>query len=125
MLFMESKIFIIKNVKNFENTKSDALEKIKSMVSPDANMVGDVINVKKETTWTDSNATITFTKKGKDAEIVLVTKHSATGLAMGGGCLLFLLTLIGVLIPWYLYEQDKKRFNEGLLNVLNYAVQQG
>jgi hypothetical protein len=41
------------------------------------------------------------------------------------GCVLVLLTLLLVVVPWYLYEQDKKRFSESIVNVLNYAASAG
>jgi len=122
---MESRIFAVKNVKDVQKTKRTVLEKIRVMVSPDATLDENMINVQKETSWTKSNATITFTKKEKDLEIMLATTHSATGTAVGAGCILALFGLILIVVPWYLYDQDKRGFDERLQNVLNYAVQQG
>lgn len=122
---MESRIFLIKNVKDVEKTKAVVLEKARTLVSADASLSGEMINVSKSSDWADSKASISFNKVGKDLEITVSTTHSATSLALGAGCLLLFFGLLLVVIPWVLYEQDKKRFSENLANVLNYAVQQG
>ncbi len=122
---MESRIFVIKNAKDVKKTKESIMEKAKSLVSADVTMQEEMMIIKKKSSWTESEGTITFNKKGKDLEMTMITKHSATGLAVGAGCILMLFGLILVVVPWYLYDQEKKSFDNGLVNVLNYAVQQG
>ncbi len=122
---MESRLFLIKNIKNEEKTKKMILEKTRTLVSSDATLQGNMIVVKKTTTWTDSEGTISFSKKDKDLEITMIAKHGATGVAIGTACVLLIFTLLLALIPWYFYDQDKKNFNDTMAQVLNYAVDQG
>lgn len=121
---METKIFAVKKPKDVKAFKEKVLEKVKLMVSADATLSENLINVKKDTQWTKSKATITFSEKEGKLEILLATSHSATEAAIGAGCVLAFLGLILVIVPWYLYDQDKKQFDDGLVNVINYFVQQ-
>jgi hypothetical protein len=122
---MESRIFLIKNVKDIDKTKALVLEKVRTLVSADASLSSDTITVSKVSDWAESKGTIMFAKVGKDLEMTLSTTHSATSLAMGAGCLLLFFGLLLIVVPWVLYDQEKKRFSENLANILNYAIQQG
>lgn len=121
---METQILRLHNVKDMEKAKNTMLEKVRIMVSMEATLSENMINVSKTTQWTKSKATITFTEKGKDLEILLATSHSATETAIAGGCFLALFGLVLVVVPWYLYNQDKKEFDQGLTNAFNYLASQ-
>jgi hypothetical protein len=121
---MENQIFLIKNVKDKSKFKKSFFEKVRTVVSPEASLDENMINVSRKTTWARSKATITFADKGQDVEVMIATSHSATGTAIGVGCILCLFTLILVIVPWLLYDQDKKEFDKGLINVVNYFVSQ-
>jgi hypothetical protein len=122
---MESRIFLIKNVKDVEKTKALVLEKVKTLVSAEASLGGEMLTVTKTTDWAESRGTVTFAKVGKDLEMTLSTASSATSMAIGAGCVLLFFGVLLIVVPWVLYDQDKKRFSENLTNVLNYAVSQG
>ena len=121
---MEPKIFLIKKAKDFKKLKENVLEKSKTMIGPDSVLDENMLIVKKESTWTSSKAVVTFTKKNGDVEITFSAEHSATGKAIGIGCVLALFGLILVAVPWILYEQDKTDFEKGMTNVLNYFATQ-
>jgi len=121
---MEPKIFLVKKVKDFTKLKEKVLEKTKTLIGPDSVLDENMMVVKKETSWTSSKAIVTFAKKDGDVEIILNTEHSATGKAIGIGCVLALFGFILVVVPWLLYEQDKTDFEKGLTNVLNYFATQ-
>jgi len=121
---MEPKIFLVKKVKDFKKLKEKILDKAKSMVGVDSVLDENMLVVKKETSWTGSKAIVTFAKKNGDVEITFTAEHSATGQAIGIGCVLAIFGLILVAVPWLLYEQDKTDFEKGMTNVLNYFATQ-
>jgi hypothetical protein len=117
---MESRIYLLNNISDTENTKKAILNKIKTLVSPDAVLEDNLINITKKTTWTKSQGSLIFTQKGKDLEVVATSSHTATETAIGAGCILLFFTLLLIVVPWLLYDQDKKEFDKGIENVLNY-----
>lgn len=121
---MESQIYLIKNVKDKAKTKGEILAKIKTLVTPEATIDGNMINISKIGSWTKSSATITFVDKDKDLEVILSTAHSATNKAIGAGCILAFFGLVLVIVPWLLYDQEKNEFDKGLANVINYFINQ-
>jgi len=121
---MESQIYLIKNVKDRAKVKGEILAKIKTLVSADSAIDGNMINISKIGSWTKSSGTITFIDKDKDLEVILSTIHSATNKAIGAGCILAFFGVILVLVPWLLYDQEKNEFDKGLVNVINYFINQ-
>ncbi len=119
---VETRIFVCKNVKNYESKKSQIVEKLKIMVSADITVTEDVIVVNKATTWVSSKATINLTKKGNDVELIFTSSHHPTDTAYLVGCLALVLTLILVIVPWFFYDKDSKDFDSSVINALNYVT---
>jgi dolichyl-phosphate-mannose--protein O-mannosyl transferase len=117
---MESKAYLVKGIKNKEKFKQEFLEKIKAMVSTNAVLNGNIITVTGNGSWAESSATLTFAQKGQDIEVMAFTNHSASHRAFLFACVLLFFGLVLVAIPWILYDDETKKFDQNLTNACNY-----
>lgn len=104
---------------NLNKIKEDIKKKLISLEGANVIVEGDFIKISKEDSWCNIVGKIWFEKSGKDLDIYYDSEGSWSGLALIAACLLFCVTILFVLVPWYLKNEELKRFDNSTIQILN------
>lgn len=116
---MSSYMVVIKNgAKDQKAIVDDLRRKIAGITTAQVTATEDTISLSKETTWAKLAGTVNSVKNGNDLEVYFNGTSSWTATAWILACLLFLLTIIGPVLPWYLHSKDTTDFENGVKQVL-------
>lgn len=115
-------MIIIKNeAEDSKNIIEDIRKKITMSTNAQVAISENLISITKETTWAKFSGSINFIKNGKDLEVVYSSSSKWTNTSLVVGCLLFLLTIIGVFLPWYLADKDTSDIDNSVKQILAIA----
>ena len=109
----------IKNgAKDLAAIKENLNKKAKIATGGIVSIAGDTLRIDKKTTWAELTGTIELVKSGNNLDLVYTSTSSWTGTALLIACVLFLFSIVGPVLPWYLKNQDASKFDDSIKQLL-------
>ncbi len=99
-----------KGAKNKDKISEEFKKKLQS-TGVNATVSSGTVSFSKELLWAKVSGTVAFAPKGEDLEITYTRNSEPTTISYAAGCLTLLITLLGVIVVWYLYDTECKSFD--------------